>query len=77
MKCFVCSKEVRHSYLCKEHADLLYEMLNNSIGKIVKPDWKYHCLICGEYKDRTIIEFPNSGYFCDKDIVAAYEKYNS
>lgn len=76
MKCYVCSKKVKHSYLCKEHADLLYEMLMTNTGKIDSPDWRYHCSICGEHENRVIIDLPNSGFYCDIDIIDAQQRYN-
>jgi hypothetical protein len=75
-ECYICSKKLPDETfnLCREHAQILYDMLNNEQNLIVDLDWRYHCLICGEYEDRTMVEY-SGGYFCDKDIREEWEKY--
>jgi hypothetical protein len=68
MQCFVCGKKIEEGYLCNEHIQELKKMLLNERNVIKNPDFKHHCLICGEYKERVIIEYPSVGYFCDQDI---------
>jgi len=74
MECFICSKRIEKGYLCKDHANKLYEKLKNREGKIESPTWKNHCSICGEHENRTIIEYPPHGYFCDKDIIEEWNR---
>jgi hypothetical protein len=76
-ECFVCSKELEDRYLCEAHAKELKRRLDNKIGLISNPAWPHHCCICGEYENLKIIEFRPNGYFCDKDILDEYKKYNS
>lgn len=75
MECFICALEVNHSYLCKTHAELLYNMILENIGVIESPDWKYHCAICGEHENRRIIELRDGGYFCSECIKKAHKEY--
>jgi hypothetical protein len=75
MECYACGEKINSGYLCKRHAGELKGMLEKEDGKIANPDWKHHCLICGEHKDRIIIEYPSAGYFCDRDINEAWEHY--
>lgn len=75
MECYVCSKELAEGYLCEEHSELLYQMLINGQSVILNPDWKNHCLICGEYDDRVIVDFSLAGPFCNKDIISEWERY--
>lgn len=75
MECFVCSKKLSEGYLCEEHSRELYEMLVKGQGLVSNPDWKSHCLICGEYEDRIIVDYPLAGPFCNKDIITEWERY--
>jgi len=75
MECFICSKAIGCGYLCEQHARELKDMLENKIGVIETPDWRHHCLICGEHKNRIIIEYPSAGYFCDEDICEEWRKW--
>jgi predicted nucleic acid-binding Zn ribbon protein len=68
MECYVCGKSLEMGFLCEEHARILLVMLEKGEGEVHDPTWKHHCLICGEYKDRRIVEYPDAGYFCDRDI---------
>lgn len=68
MQCFVCGMKIEEGYLCKKHTQELKKMLLNEQNVINNPDFKQHCLICGEYKERVIIEYPSVGCFCDRDI---------
>lgn len=77
MECLVCSKLLEDGYLCEDHSRELYEMLTKGEGTIINPDWKSHCLICGEYQERVIVEFPSAGPFCNKDIVSEWERYQN
>lgn len=77
MKCFICSKEINNGYLCGEHANELYNMLEQRKGVINTPDWRHHCLICGEFKERVILDYPQCGLFCDVDIIEEWKRYNS
>ncbi len=74
--CYICTKELRDESfsLCKDHAKELYDMLNNKQNIVVDPDWRYHCLICGEFEHRRIIDYPSAGPFCDKDIKKEWER---
>jgi hypothetical protein len=76
MECFVCSKKLKNGYLCKEHASELYSMLEKGEGEVENPDWKSHCLICGEFEHRRLIDYPSAGPFCDKDIKEEWERNN-
>lgn len=76
LKCFICSAEIKKGYLCKKHADELYEMLVNKKNIVSNPDWRYHCQLCGEFQNRIIIEYPSQGPFCDKDIIEEWESYH-
>ncbi len=76
MECFICKQKIDNGYLCEMHANELKEMLDNKVKTFENPDWKYHCLICGEHQERVIVEYPNAGYFCDKDIIEEWERYN-
>ena len=61
-------------YLCKKHALELKEMLVQKKGIVKNPDMRHHCLICGKYQDRVIIDYPSVGYFCDQDIEEEVKK---
>jgi hypothetical protein len=73
--CFICNKITEQVYLCELHANELYKMLKNKERVIENPDWKVHCLICGEYENRIIVDYPNAGPFCDKDIIESKNSY--
>jgi hypothetical protein len=75
-KCFICGKVTEDNYFCIDHAAELHRLLIGKDNLIKKPDFKQHCHICGEYENREIIEFSNWGYFCDRDIIEAFRKYN-
>lgn len=75
MKCHICSKKINKAFLCQDCCREGVEHLKNNIDIIENPDWRYHCLICGEYKDRKIVDFP-SGPICDKCIHEELENYN-
>jgi hypothetical protein len=75
MECFICGKVINEGYLCKEHSELLHNMLKSKEGVVNTPDSRHHCSICGKYEDRVIIEFPYAGYFCNIDIEEQYEIY--
>lgn len=75
-ECFVCGKLIEKGNLCKEHLEILVEMLKKGEGILLYPEWKHHCLICGEYKDRIMVEYPSIGYFCDRDIMLEADKYD-
>jgi len=77
MECFVCSMELNEGYLCEKHAKILVEMLEKSDGIVEMPQWIDHCLICGQYEDRVIVEYPNCGCFCNKDIWAEWDRYKN
>lgn len=68
MECFICGKKIQQGYFCDEHLKELKEMLYLEKNIIKNPNERHHCMICGEYQDRVIIEYPNVGYICDKDI---------
>jgi hypothetical protein len=74
MQCYVCGKESGSGYLCKEHAELLLYKLKLQ-QTIQSPTFAYHCAICGEWKDRIIVEDENGMYFCDRDIFDECKRY--
>lgn len=74
IKCFICDKELEAGFLCDKHAIQLYECLKSDKHTIHQPDFRYHCQLCGEFENRIIVEYPEYGYFCDKDIVTEWER---
>jgi predicted nucleic acid-binding Zn ribbon protein len=76
MQCFVCGKALDKGYLCKEHSQKLKRMLDKKVGVVENPDFRHHCSICGEFKERVIIEYPSVGYFCNVDIEEENERYS-
>jgi hypothetical protein len=77
MQCFICSKELPEGYLCEAHTKELYDMLQKGTNIILTPDWNNHCLICGEYVDKIIVDHPNCGPICDRDIREEFERYST
>jgi len=77
MECFVCSEKLNQGYLCRKHSEELKKMLEKREGIINSPNWKHHCLICGEHKGKVIVEYPQVGYFCDTDICEEWNRNNS
>ena len=68
MECYICRKRLEKGYLCKKHCNELKEMLDRKENIIENPTFAHHCLICGEFEDRIIIEYPSVGPFCNKDL---------
>jgi hypothetical protein len=73
LKCFICSEHTNEKYLCQEHCKELYQMLINRTNIIEKPEFKHHCMICGEYQDRIIINYPTWFYICNKDVLEEWK----
>ena len=77
-KCIICDKELRNEniFLCEEHTkDLLNKSLNDQ-DKIIKPDENQHCHICGEYKERTMLNYDSWLYVCNLCLDDAKKVYN-
>ncbi|MCL2677878.1 MAG: hypothetical protein FWE85_02360 [Clostridiales bacterium] len=68
MQCYICGKELDKGYLCEEHRQELKRMIRKKENLIENPKFKHHCLICGEFKGRIIIDYPSVGPFCDEEI---------
>lgn len=72
MECFICGKALTEGYLCKQHAKELHSMLKDKRGIVCNPDFRHHCAICGEFKNRIIVEYKGVGFFCELDIEEAF-----
>lgn len=75
MECYVCSKKLDKEYLCEQCVNLILKMLEANTHVISNPKWENHCLICGEYEDRVIIDVPNCGPICGKCLSEAKRIY--
>jgi hypothetical protein len=71
-ECIICNKilDINEVYLCEKHTQGLTQLLQISTSNIIihKPDFKYHCMICGEWKNRILVNYPSWCYICDKCI---------
>ena len=76
MQCFICAQKLVEGFLCKKHSAELHKMLELRLGVIDNPKMTHHCLICGEYRDRIIIEYHSVGYFCGRDIEEENNRYD-
>lgn len=76
LECFICSQQLVKGYLCDQCATESLKMLNDKYRVNFKPEWNDHCLICGEYKNRTILNFPSCGPICDKCIMESFNSYD-
>lgn len=74
MECYICSTETSGTFLCEDCCSKGLDYLRNKVNIIKNPDWRYHCLLCGEYDDRIIVNF-SSGPVCDQCILGELEKY--
>ena len=68
MQCFICGKNLNNGYLCSVHRQELKEMLRKKQGIVENPTFKHHCLICGAFEGRILIEYPLVGYFCNQEV---------
>ena len=83
-KCIICNKELfqKDIYLCKKHTACLSVILDNGkyngkqYKRIEKTEFKHHCEICGEYKNRVIVNYPDPFFICSMCIKSAKKKYN-
>lgn len=83
-KCIICKKELHQKdiFLCEEHTTCLSEILDKGEcnGKqhkrIKKTEFKHHCAICGEYKNRVIVNYQEPFFICSICIKNAKKKYN-
>lgn len=83
-KCIICKKELNQQdvFLCEEHTVCLAEILDmgeykgKKYKRIENAEFKHHCAICGEYKKRVIINYPDPFFICSVCINSSREKYN-
>jgi hypothetical protein len=68
MECFICSEKLKKRHLCNQCSNLVDKMLETKSNIIKNPEWINHCLICGEYEERVIVDVSNCGPICDKCI---------
>jgi hypothetical protein len=76
LECNVCSKETSETFLCKDCCNQGLEYIESNKQIIENADWRYHCMICGEFEDRLIVNFPE-GPICNRCINEAFERYKS
>lgn len=82
-KCFICDTPLSKDgiNLCKEHTIAALEVLytgkykDKNYNIIENPEFKHHCGICGEWENRTIINYPEWLFLCEKDIEVARKAY--
>ena len=55
-KCYICN-QATNGYICKEHTKLLKKLFEDKVDVISTPEWKHHCVICGEHEERLIIDY--------------------
>lgn len=80
-KCIICNipLEFKGIYLCEIHTQELTNISHNK-GKfqsiiLYNPSFNEHCMLCGEWEDRIIINHPDWNYICDKCLFEAQTKY--
>lgn len=49
--------------------------LNENI--VSNPGWGNHCIICGEYEERKIVDLPDCGPICDICIKEESDRYET
>lgn len=68
MECYICANKLENKYLCTKCYEMVIDMLQSKSNIVTNPKWEQHCLICGEYKDRIIIDVPNCGPICNRCV---------
>ncbi len=80
-RCIICDSELRHSgiFICEHHTNVLNNFLEKSISeKIIKnPTFKNHCMICGEWENKIIINHPHWNFVCTICFNTANDFYKS
>lgn len=80
-KCIICDKllSVKDIYICETHTSELLNIVNNqkqySDIIIEHPSFMDHCMICGEWEARKIINYPSWNYICNICLNAAQNIY--
>ena len=69
MECFICSRRLEKGYLCSDCVVEALKKLNEKNRVNMNPSFHDHCLICGGYENRVILDFPSCGPICDKCIL--------
>jgi|GEM_PF-1552957 len=77
-KCYICGIEVSNKgvFLCEEHALELQKCLVNGENLILKPEFPEHCMICGNWECRIIVNSLGWNYICDECVEYAIKKYD-
>lgn len=77
-KCIICDKELTSKgvFLCESDTLKLYYKLNTKLDIINNPTFKEHCMICGEWENRVIINFPTWNYTCNVCLRRAMNIYS-
>lgn len=78
-KCIICDKKLIQSdvFLCERHTKELDNNFKKEKNIINCPSFKEHCMICGEWKNRAIINYPEWNYVCNICLKNALDKYLS
>lgn len=77
-KCIICDKELIENgiLLCESHTFQLYEIISNNQDTITNPSLREHCMICGEWDNRVIVNFPSWNYICNLCLKRAMKVYS-
>ncbi len=78
-KCVICDVRLIYKdvFICESHAKELYKKLKKGENIIKLPSFKEHCMICGEWKNRIIINYPSWNYVCNICLKNALNKYKN
>lgn len=77
--CYICNEQVtvKDIWLCKEHAFNLNRHFESGFCLIKKPEFANHCMICGEWENRIILQIPDNAPYCNVCIDNAINAYYS
>ena len=76
-KCIICNVKLVHSgvFLCERHTNKLEDNYKTEENIITTPTFKEHCMICGEWENRIIINYPEWNYICNVCLKNALDNY--